>query len=126
MENQVEERAEGVRACLCASGHGCLLDVMPVVPATEGIEMVATAESMLEEVQVEARYCNNREDTLLCLAKRDALSELLGRLKHGRRNGRWARARPSISIGLGLMLPFVALRLFRLASSVGPELLHTL
>ena len=86
------------RPCLCASGHGCLLDVVPLVPAMEGL--ISVAEAMLEEAHIEARFCGEREDTVILLAKRDALSELVGRLKHGRRNPQWTRIRPSIQTGL--------------------------
>ena len=62
--------------------------------------VLAVAESMLEEVQVEARFCEQQQDTLLCLAKRDALGELISRLREGRRDPRWARSRPELRIGL--------------------------
>jgi hypothetical protein len=70
----------------------------PLLPALDGL--LAAAEAMLEEVQLEARFCRDRQDTFACLAKRDALSELVNRMRHGRRNPRWARVRPVLETGL--------------------------
>jgi hypothetical protein len=90
------KKGDGV--CLCNAGHGCLLEAAPLVPAMMG--MMSAAEAMLEEAQLEARYCSDQTDALVLLAKRDALSELLVRLKTGQRNHRWARTRPQLSVGL--------------------------
>lgn len=53
-----------------------------------------TLDDMIEEVQREARYCMDPQDTAMCMAKRDALSELSMRLRVGRENHQWARQRP--------------------------------
>lgn len=63
-------------------------------------------EEMLEEVQVEARFCNV-EDAMLCLAKRDALSEVLARMRGRSRNTGWARMRPRMGFDR-LPLSFLA------------------
>lgn len=62
--------------------------------------IIALAEMMLEECHVEARFSKSREDMLVILAKRDALSELLKRVKTGQRNQRWARIMPTLTTGL--------------------------
>lgn len=50
--------------------------------------MVTIAEAMLEETQTAARYAVGR-DVMILLAKRDALSELVRRLRGGGRNPNW-------------------------------------
>jgi hypothetical protein len=69
----------------------------PQVSETSGV--LSVAEAMLEECNIEARF-STPEDAMMVLSKRDALSELVGRLKHGRRNSAWARLRPAVTVGL--------------------------
>lgn len=58
--------------------------------------VVAQVEEMIEELHVEARHCTSEKDAMLCLAKRDALSELLQRIKGKKPNPYWARLRPHL------------------------------
>jgi hypothetical protein len=66
----------------------------PEVPQIGGL--VNLLEEMLEQCQTEARYCVDRVDVMVLLAKRDALSEALQRVKNGRGNPHWSRQRPSV------------------------------
>lgn len=72
----------------------------PEVPKVGGI--VNLLEEMLEECQREARYAADRTDAMILFAKRDALSEVLMRVRKGRGNPVWARLRPSVVVELGV------------------------
>ncbi len=60
--------------------------------------VVLTINDMMNELCLEARYCDNDVDVLYCLAKRDALGELLCRLSEKKLNPHWARARPELKV----------------------------
>jgi hypothetical protein len=60
------------------------------------VAVVGRIEEMIEELHTETLHCVNDADAMLCIAKRDALSELLQRIKGKKPNPYWSRMRPQL------------------------------